>query len=177
MMNLDTVYDWLKAATSYDATNIIRESGIGPVPTGPFLTFGLVSVSLPDFEYKTNKVAYDELDEIDDDHVTTHIYTRATYMIAVNAYSRNGFSDLSSLKLSTHNPTIRDILNDANVSIVGMSDIRDLTALGDTVHRDRFQADFSFKSNAIEEFTVDKLNEYLIGGEMGFDMTLEIPKE
>lgn len=176
-MNLNTVYDWLKEATSFSSDNIIRENGIGPVPTGDFLTFGFVSIKLPDFEYKTNKIAYDEFDEVDEDHTTTSIYTRATFVISVNAYSEDGPNILNALKLSTYNPVIRDILNDDSVSITGMSGVRDLTKLGDTVHKFRYQADFDFKANEIQEYTVDKLNSYVIGGDMGGNVEIDIPKE
>jgi len=171
MMSLDTVHDWLLEATDFDADKIIRENGLGPIPSDDFITFCLVSVTLPDYSFESKT-------EIDETTFTRGIHTSANVTIGINVYAKNGFSVLSSLQQSKHKFEVAEIFRSANVSLIKANGIRDLTQIGDTVHQYRYQMDFVFTCEVKSEFIEDRITQYLITGEWGNeDLTIDVPEQ
>lgn len=171
-MNLDTVYDWITAALDKPLSdNVIRENDIGPKPSNEFITFEILNVLLPDYEYWTKKP------NIDEQKFDLEVTTRAKFVFSINVYANEGIETLKKLKMSPYDFAVETVLKNANVSFIGMSQIRNLTSLGDTAHVRRFQADFTFYSTLEETYTKEKITQYYITGKWDSeDVTIDVPK-
>jgi hypothetical protein len=132
------LHDWITTVTGYDDQHVIRANQNGPRPTEPYATYQIISVNPADFAYWT-KVALG----VDDDIETTY-RTPAMVMVSVDMYASDGITKLAELGQSKYLYNIRNIFTPSDIVLRNKRDTRDLTDLGDTRWRPRYQADFDF---------------------------------
>ncbi len=141
------VFDWLRKSLDlvipgypdFSGTPVIREEQNGPRPKVEYLSYKVLDWTESDFD------GFDKSDiDGDDDNLAVDYYNRNRVTVSVNAYSENGREMLSRVSKSKKKWEVRrELLND-KVSHIRTGTIRDLTFLGDTRFRRRFQVDYTF---------------------------------
>ncbi len=171
---IDTlIYQWIKQVTGYDDQHVIRGNQTGKRPDYDYATYYCIGGNEADFAYK-KKV--DEIDgePIPDDDVQVIYTTPETIIYDLNIYALDGARKLKDLFKSRNLLVARNILKLGNLVISDRSDVRDLTAFGDTKFRPRYQSDFSFRTMNDMVETNQKILEMTLHGKWGdLDVTIE----
>ena len=175
-MSYTIIHNWIKSITGFDEQHVIRENQVGKRPKDDYATYFLIGGSENEFAHK-KKV--DEIDSVpipgDDVEVT---YTTPEKIIySIDIYSLNGDRILKDLAKSKNLFSARNILKLGNLVIIGKSDTRDLTLFGDTKFRNRYQADFTFRSMDEMKETNQKILEVNLHGEFkepDMDVTISV---
>lgn len=141
------VFDWLRSSLDlvipgypdFSGAAVIREEQNGPRPDVEYLSFKVLDWTESDFD------GFDKSEiDGDDDNLAVNYFNRNRVTVSVNAYSENGREMLSRVSKSKNKWEIRRELENDKVSHLRTGSIRDLTFLGDTRYRRRFQVDFLF---------------------------------
>jgi hypothetical protein len=138
------VHSWIVATTGFNAQNVFRAQQNGPErpPGTNWATFNFLSGDSRD--YPIEKVE-------DNSPITAPMMTAkrtrirpGTVMVSVNMYHPEGPDKLRELDDSKAERVTRQIFTPAGAVLIGVGQIRNLTALNETVWVPRFQADFTF---------------------------------
>ena len=164
-MKPEFIFDWLSTALSdYDGQHIIRALQNGPIPNGDYITYSLLSVISPDYD-----IIVKEQIAGDSDHILQTVLSNVKLIFDINSYSNTGYQILEELKLTPHLWGCRRVLNQNNITLAGKGATRNLTYLGDTTYKPRYQAEFTFRANARLEELIDVINYWNIKGELEND--------
>jgi len=148
------VWAWLVEATGYPETAIYRADQSGPdAYPDEYITYKILTTT-PHHSADYEKTAGLALGD-----VVHRFLHHVRVVVSVNCYSRDGDIVLWNAWGARYNWTARQILNNVRAAVVATSDIRDLTSLGPTGHRPRFQADYTFNWSyvtTVEDYTVDQ---------------------
>jgi hypothetical protein len=160
------LYDWLIAITGYSAENVFRANQNGPQPDLPteYATYNVISLIPRDSAY------WKKVDKGADDDVKNQFTVQAIMNVSVNVYAEDGFEKLFILSQSNNLLATRDIFSAQSMTLIGkVSGSQDLTAIGDSDWRPRYQADFDF----LVYTTVEEINQlikaYQLTGEIQGD--------
>lgn len=168
------VHGWIKNAltltppggTDYSSVPVIRAEENGERPTVPYVTYKVTDWTESDFDTF-------EKSEVDEQNPTDEMYVdhsnRNRVSVSVNAYHPDGREILSRVSKGRKQWEIRRELENAKVSHLRTGTIRDLTYLGDTRFRRRFQADFTFLAWAAFRELRPKVLEISATGNVHFD--------
>jgi hypothetical protein len=157
-MKPSAIFDWIKfTLVDYiDDQHIIRENQNGQMPSDSFVTFGIIACVPTDYSAESKE-------KVNKETANKTVSTRYTVTISVNAFSNDGYLYLDRLVKSPLLESVRGIFKQNDISLIGCGGFKDLTFLGDTTFRPRFQADFSFHMFMDTEETIDLINAYYIG--------------
>lgn len=150
------IVKWIEEATGLVAYQAPLRSG-QERPDIDYCTFQMVNIQMPDYN-STDKA------ERDDDFITKTISSHAIVTLSLNVWSSYGYTDLIKLDHSAEYWKSRNTLSQGNVSINEMGSPQDLTGLGDTNYRDRWQMDATLFVKFENEYDWDKLKEWQING-------------
>ncbi len=128
----------------------------GERPTGDYLTYQIIAVDEQEAGWK---VTYS-------DGIDTR-YTSAVLTVSVNAYAAKGYGLLANAKALGDVWEARGALkaNDVALAFMQGGATQNLTALGDTGFRSRWQCDLMFHADLTHERTRDLINEWHLTGE------------
>lgn len=128
----------------------------GARPDAPYLTYQIISVTEQQAGWRV-----DYADGVD----TTH--TAAEIAVSVNAYSPKGYGILSKANACGRAWEGRHTLsaNGVALSYAQMGQINNLTGMGDTANRSRWQADLFFHADMRNDLTRALINEWQLSGE------------
>jgi hypothetical protein len=132
----ELLQDWIIAITGYDDQHVIRANQNGPRPTEPYATYQIISETQADFSYWDPTTA-------GGDDVTSTFIVPAMLMVSVDVFAPDGLDKLSALGQSKNLVSIRNLFG-PGIVLRRKRETRDLTELGDTRWRPRYQADFDF---------------------------------
>ena len=138
MLSNKNIYDWANTVLS---DQIIRADQNGPRPLTSYATFKIIQSISSDFSLKEES----ENMPVDDDIIETY-RNRHKVIVDVNLYHEDGIDLLGKLDQARYLLDARLILQAANSVLIGSGDIRDLSPLGDTGFRPRYQSEFNFYS-------------------------------
>ncbi len=161
-MSLHTIlHDWIVLISGYAPENVIRGRQSGPRPTGDYATYYLLSTSQNVFtSWKKTDL------EVDDD-ISVNYYKPKDFYITVDVYAGNGYEILDNLEHSKELLAARSLLAAGGLTLFNRAADQDLTGLGDTTWRPRFNATFAFGAyNEISEVN-QKILRYVLVGELG----------
>ena len=135
------VFKWVNDALpdQFPGLVIVRAEQNGPRPNTDYVTFKVLDWTESDFDGFDKTEQGPETEFIDVLH-----YNRNRVTVSVNAYSEDGREMLTRLSKSKKKWEIRRELENGKVSHIRTGQVRDLTFLGDTRYRRRFQVDFIF---------------------------------
>ncbi|NIV93796.1 hypothetical protein GWN42_13605 [candidate division KSB1 bacterium] len=154
----EIIRQWLIEVLGYDDQHIIRAQQEGPIPIGPYATYFILTDVPSNYSLEENE------DSSPGDYLQRY-YNRGELTVQVDIYASDGRELQHNLAMSRRLLKVRQILQPNNVSLIGSSDIRNLTALVDTKHKARWQCDHSFYLwNTIEEQNEKITNGYEITG-------------
>jgi hypothetical protein len=152
--------DWVKFTldtAGIDDQHIFRENQNGVLPATDYATIGVIACVPDDYSVEWKE-------QIDKEHGIKFSANKYTITVSVNVYSNDGFLYLDKLKKSPkNNLNVKQILKDNFISFIGCGGFNDLTLLGDTTHRPRYQSDFQFSMFATTEELIDLITAYYIG--------------
>jgi len=149
----EIIRQWLIAVLGYDDQHVIRAQQEGPIPVGPHAEYLILSE-----EGSAHSISKSTDVGPQDDYTITY-YNRGELIVQVDIYSTSKGRDLQrKLTHSSELLAIRKILQPEGVSLIRSSVVRNLTALVDTKHKERWSCDHTFYLwNEIEEVN-EKIN-------------------
>jgi hypothetical protein len=155
-----TIYDWLLAVSGFSSGNIYRANQDIPRPNGNIITYQVISEEKNQYP-ETRKASID-------DHLISAIYNYFySYTVSINIYSKTGRDTMRSLGRSFDVFSHRKILRDSGFVLLSSGSIRDLTSLGDTGYRARFQSDFVFRAIESTSEQYEKIKSFELVGNFG----------
>lgn len=159
----EAMFDWISLITGYASSNVIRGNQNGPRPSGNFATYQVTTVQLADFG-GTEQGDPDVNGKFEYTHTTRNIVS-----VDVNIYDLEGWQILQKLDKSNMLLDVRGIFAPLGIVLIGSDAVQDLTQLGDTEWRPRYQAEFRFRT--YYEFTEENyiINDYSLEGKVDDD--------
>lgn len=151
----EAIKDWLALITG---GNIKQAPYTGPRPDSPYFTYQIINVSPMANGYKTT---YNAMGSIDTR------YTSALMTVSVNAYLDAGYAELSKVLAANDWWEARVILKDASMVFAQGSTINNLTALGDTDWRSRYQVDLTMHVDTTHDRVRYLIDQFNITGSWG----------
>ena len=160
---------WIMLVTGFESTQVIQSNQNGPRPIGNYATFKIISNVGKDFDYSARE-------QVDADNITMHYYNQQETTVDVNIYASNGAAIHSQLGHSGYLGSVRSRLKEDQMVLIRGNTPLDLTGLGDTKWRPRYQADYRFRAgNTITESN-KRIKELEISGTIeSISGTIEIP--
>lgn len=159
-MKPEVIFDWIKhtlAADNIDDQHIFRENQNGVLPATDYITFALLACVPDDHSIECKQ-------KVDKEHGLKTSNQRYTVTVSVNAFSNSGYAILDKLKKSPkNNYDVKTALSVNDTAFIGCNGFNDLTFLGDTTHKPRYQSDFQFTMFASTEEIFDLITAYYIG--------------
>lgn len=157
-MNNSAIFDWIKYTflDVIDDQNIIMENQNGATPSDDYITFGIIACVGDDYPIETKE-------PLDNEHCTKTIHNRYNVTVSVNIFSNDAYSYLNRLKISPKLDTVKPVFKENDMSLLGCTGFKNLTFLGDTTFKPRYQSDFSFYMIATDEEIIDLIKAYYLG--------------
>lgn len=161
----EALHKWLNGFfESVDESFSIRANQNGPIPTPReeyYFTYQIVS-GLPSNYSNTTKVKKDPpLDRF----VEATYLNRNALTVSIDVYEAiDGREKLARLEQSRYLLDTRLIFQSLGMVLLGCGPIRDLTGLGDTDYKPRYQADFEFVTNSEVSESYERILEVEIDG-------------
>jgi len=157
MSHLSAMKAWLMQISELDSQHVILARQNGPRPEGDYITFEILATTGNSFDYSSK-------DEKDGDFATVYFYNLKQTTLDVNIYSDDGVEIHNKLSHSNELYSIRSLFKDDDMVFISGATPRNLTGLGDTSWRPRYQSEYRFRtSNTIAE-DVERIFEYDIDG-------------
>ena len=164
------IKSWLELVLGYDDQHVIKANGNGPRPVGDFATFFPVASTGSDYDY------YHQGDPDVNDDIKIEYLNRQTVSYDVNIYAADGSDLHRKLHHSGSLFEVRAIFQPAFMALRTSTAARDLTGLGDTKFRPRFQSEYTFAVNSTINETNQVIREVeLTGAVDGTPVTIEAP--
>ena len=152
----EAILQWITATTGLDAYQAPIRSEQDR-PSGDYCTFQIVTINVPDYD---NVRAEGK----DSDFITKTSQSDAEVTISLNVWKPYGYQDLMRLNHSVDFWESRNLLSQGSAAINRLGDPQDLTGLGDTNWRDRWQMDITFFIRFETEFDWNRLKQWEIHG-------------
>ena len=135
----EIIRQWLIAVLGYDDQHVIRAQQEGPIPVGPHAEYLILSEEGSDYSINESIPVGPP-----DDYTITY-YNRGELIVQVDIYSTSKGRELQrKLSHSSELLKVRQILQPEGVSLIRSSIVRNLTALVDTKHKERWSCDHTF---------------------------------
>ena len=153
------VYKWIKDSVdlNFEGVTVIRSEQNGPRPEGDFVSYKVLNWLKSDFNgFKKSS--------IDDDDIKVNHFNRNLVTVSINVYSIYGREIVNDLTFSKNEWSVRRELMNSKVSQLSAGTVNDLTFLGDSDYRRRFQCDFKFLVWTEFDETRPKVNDLEISG-------------
>jgi len=151
------LYRWITEVTGYPDGYVIKANQNGPRPSevslDDYATYQIISIAPSD--YSDVKKSEFNLDLVQAEYTNKSIMA-----VSVNVYAGNGRQIIQALLQSRYTLIVRNLLREYKAVLLGASDTRDLTELGDTEYRDRYQADYTFGIYEGVSELYEKIKEY-----------------
>ena len=152
----EAILTWITSTTGLDAYQAPLRS-TAERPSTDYATFQLVNIQLPEFSSIRSA-------EKDDDYITKTVQSDAVVTLSLNVWKEYGYNELIKLNHSADFWESRNILSQGNAAINELGSPQDLTGLGDTNYRDRFQMDVTIFVRFETQFDWDRLKQWEIHG-------------
>lgn len=138
----------------------------GDRPAGDYLTYQIINIAEQQNGWRTRHA----------DGIDTRS-TAAIITVSVNAYASKGYAYLSNAKALGDVWEARVALLDGDVSLAFMQGgaTNNLTGLGDTGYRSRYQCDVMFHADLTHERTRYLINEWALAGQFTVDEGVTVP--
>lgn len=138
----------------------------GDRPAGDYLTYQIINVLENQNGWKTTYAAGKDTR-----------YTSAVITVSVNAYADKGYGYLSNAKALGDVWEARMALRDGDIALAYMQGggTGNLTGLGDTGFRSRYQCDLMFHADLTHERTRSLIDEWALDGEFIVDDEETVP--
>lgn len=138
----------------------------GDRPATPYLTYQVISIAEQQTGWKRTNTAG-----------TDTRYTSAVITVSVNAYADKGYGYLSNAKALGDVWEARMALRDGDIALAYMQGggTGNLTGLGDTGFRSRYQCDLMFHADLTHERTRSLIDEWALDGEFIVDDEETVP--
>ena len=158
-----TIRDWIIAVTGYADMNVYREHQEGPRATGDYAIYKIISSRTAHWPIETRE------DFGSDDDVLRKFDYYRPFLVSIHVFALDGYDVLDNLANSNDDYRNRQILtNGAGIELVGLrGETQDLTGLGDTEHKQRYQATFEFRHFKRGTERNQKILEMQVSGEIG----------
>lgn len=151
------ILTWITDATGLEAYQAPLRSE-QERPSTDYCTFQMINIQLPEF----NSVI---VEGKDDDFITKTVQSDAIVTLSLNVWKAYGYTDLMKLNHSADFWESRNILSQGNAAINELGNPQDLTGLGDTNWRDRWQMDLTFFIRFETQYDWDRLKQWEIHGQ------------
>ncbi len=156
------ILEWITSTTGLDAYQAPIRSEKDR-PSGDYCTFQLININLPEYDNVRSEGK-------DADFITKTSQSDAEVTVSLNVWKPYGYQDLMRLNHSVDFWESRNLLNQGSASINRLGNPQDLTGLGDTNWRDRWQMDITFFIRFENAFDWDRLKQWEINGQfVSFD--------
>lgn len=153
----EAILQWITDTTGLEAYQAPLRSD-RERPNTDYVTFQMINIQLPEFNLVNAEVK-------DADFITKTVRSDAEVTLSLNVWKAYGYEDLMKLNHSADFWESRNILNQGNAAINQLGNPQDLTGLGDTNWRDRWQMDITFFISFENEFDWHRLKQWEIHGE------------
>lgn len=147
------IRQWLLLAAPGAAVN--QAPYEGPRPTTPYLTYQVNAIAEQQCGWRTLNAA----------GVDTR-YTSAIITVSVNAYADKGYQYLSNAKAQGDQWEARELLRADDIALAYMQggSTNNLTGLGDTGYRSRYQCDVMFHADLTHARTRYLIDQWILYG-------------
>lgn len=158
-----TLRDWIIAVTGYGINNVYRTDQEGPRADGDYATYKIISSNTAHWPIETRE------DFGSDDDVLRKFDYYRPFLVSINVFALDGYDVLDNLANSNDDYRNRQILtNGDGLELVGLrGETQDLTGLGDTEHKQRYQATFEFRHFKQGTERNQRILEMQVSGEIG----------
>lgn len=150
------IREWLVLTS--DVTNVKQAPYRGERPVAPYATYQIIAVAPMANGFKSTYNAATGLDTR---------FTSAIMTVSVNVYSDQGYSAIAKAHAANDWWEARQILAPAAMVFAQGGQINNLTALGDTDWRSRWQSDLTFHVDLTQERARYLINQWMITGTWG----------
>lgn len=139
-----------------------NQNGYTPQPRAEYyLTYQIVSGTPSEYSNTFKEVKAPPLENF----VSATYLNRNALTISIEIYEAiDGREKLAQLEQSRYELATRLIFQPLGLVLLGCGEIRDLTELGDTDYKARYQADFNFRTNSMVKESYERILEVEIDG-------------